>query len=399
MNDLIIKQGKLINGDLIDIVINDGKITAIGPAAAVGLPSIKEIDLHGHYYVSAGWIDAHTHCYPQSPLYYDDPDLIGAACGVTTVVDAGSTGADDIDDFYAVARKAKTHVYAFLNIARTGICSQNELADITQIDNTRLQDAVRRHKGFVIGLKARMSKSVVGKNGFQPLIKAKAMQKENHLPLMVHIGNPSPKLEEIADLLTKGDIITHCFNGKPNRILDEAGNLKLTIQRALARGVILDVGHGTESLSFSIAEQAIKFGAHPHMISSDIYQRNRIDGPVYSLATVMTKFLNMGLSPEYILNCVTINAADLLHLPRKGRLERGCDGDITIFDLKNQRIELVDAEGQIRIGTQQFIPIAAIISGVHIVVAENTAAKNMSAENIPVKNSATKRSVANGIPL
>ncbi len=135
------------------------------------------------------------------------------------------------------------------------------------------------------------------------------------------------------------------------------------------------------------------------MISSDIYQRNRVDGPVHSLATVMTKFLNMGLSPEYILNCVTINAADLLHLPRKGRLERGCDGDITIFDLKNQRIELVDAEGHIRIGTQQFIPIAAIIAGVHIVVAENAAAKNMSAENIPVKNSATKRSVVNGIPL
>ncbi|MBI6547764.1 amidohydrolase/deacetylase family metallohydrolase [Xenorhabdus lircayensis] len=399
MNDLIIKQGTLINGDIIDIVINDGRITAIGPSAATGLASIREIDLHGHYHVSAGWIDAHTHCNPQSPLYFDEPDLIGASSGVTTVVDAGSTGADDIDHFYTVARKAKTHVYAFLNIARTGICRQNELADMAQIDNERLQNAVRRHKGFIIGLKARMSKSVIGDNRLLPLIKAKIMQRANGLPLMVHIGNPPPNLEDIADLLTKGDIITHCFNGKPNRILDDAGNLKQAIQRALARGVILDVGHGTESLSFSVAEQAIKFGAHPHMISSDIYQRNRVGGPVYSLATVMTKFLNMGLSPEYILNCVTINAANLLHLPRKGRLERGYDGDITIFELKNQRIKLVDAEGQIRIGTQQFIPIAAIIAGVHIVVAENAAAKNMSAENIPTQNAATGRSRVNGISL
>ncbi|OTA20576.1 dihydroorotase [Xenorhabdus beddingii] len=399
MNDLIIKQGKHINGDVIDIVINGGRVTAVGPEAAAGLPSIKEIDLHGHYYVSAGWIDAHTHCYPQSPLYYDDPDLIGAASGVTTVVDAGSTGADDIDDFYAMTRKAKTHVYALLNISRTGICCQNELADMAQINNEHLQDAIRRHKGFIIGLKARMSQSVVGENGLQPLIKAKIMQKANGLPLMVHIGNPPPHLEEMADLLTKGDIITHCFNGKPNRILDEAGNLKPAIQRALARGVMLDVGHGTESLSFSIAEQAIKFGAHPHMISSDIYQRNRVGGPVHSLATVMTKFLNLGLSPEYILNCVTINAANLLHLPHKGRLERGCDGDITIFDLKNQRIELVDAEGQIRIGTQQFVPIATVIAGVHIVVAENVTKKNMSVENTPAKNATTNRSPLNGIPL
>ncbi|PHM44785.1 dihydroorotase [Xenorhabdus mauleonii] len=392
MNDLIIKQGKLINGTIIDLVINDGKITAIGPFAATGLNAIKEIDLHGHYHISAGWIDAHTHCYPQSPLYFDEPDLIGIASGVTTVVDAGSAGADDIDHFYAVSRKAKTHVYAFLNIARTGIRSQNELADMNSIDNEQFQDAARRHKGFVIGLKARMSKSVIGENGLLPLLKAKIMQKTNGLPLMVHIGNPPPNLEAMVDLLTKGDIITHCFNGKPNRILDGTGKLKHAVQKALARGVILDVGHGTESLSFSVAEQAIKFGAHPHMISSDIYQRNRVGGPVYSLASVMTKFLNMGLPAEYILNCVTINAANLLHLPQKGRLERGCDADITIFELKDQRIELVDAEGQVRIGSQQFIPIAAIVSGTHIAVTENTATVDLT-----VKNTTADRSAINDL--
>ncbi|WP_340620043.1 amidohydrolase/deacetylase family metallohydrolase [Xenorhabdus siamensis] len=370
MYDLIIRQGKLINGDTIDIVVNDGRIINIGPAVATGSNANKEIDLYGHYYISAGWIDAHTHCYPQSPLYFDDPDLIGVANGVTTVVDAGSTGADDIDHFYTTARKAKTHVYAFLNIARTGIRNQNELADLTLIDDNSLQDAVKRHAGFVIGLKARMSKSVVGGNGLQPLLKAKMMQQKNGLPLMAHIGNPPPNLEEIADQLTKGDIITHCFNNKPNRILDNEGNLKLAIQRAIERGVILDVGHGTESFSFRIAEQAIRSVTYPHMISSDIYQRNRMGGPVYSLATVMNKFLSMGFSPERVLNCVTINAANFLHLTRKGRLERGFDGDITIFDLKNQHIELVDAEGEVRVGTQQFIPIAAIISGTDIVVAD-----------------------------
>ena len=72
---------------------------------------------------------------------------------------------------------------------------------------------------------------------------------------MVHIGNNPPNLDEIADLLTRGDIITHCYNGKPNRILTPSGTLRESIQRALRRGVLLDVGHGTASFSFEVARQ------------------------------------------------------------------------------------------------------------------------------------------------
>ncbi len=93
-----------------------------------------------------------------------------------------------------------------------------------------------------------MSSSVVGENGITPLARAKAIQQENDdLPLMVHIGNNPPNLDEIADLLSSGDIITHCYNGKPNRILNPAGELRSSITRALQRGVRLDVGHGTAS--------------------------------------------------------------------------------------------------------------------------------------------------------
>ncbi|SFC47401.1 amidohydrolase/deacetylase family metallohydrolase [Pragia fontium] len=370
MNDLIIKQAKLVNGDVVDVVINEGKIREIGPLVGDGLTAKKQIDLDGKYYISAGWIDAHTHCYPASPIYFDEPDLAGAACGVTTVIDAGSVGADDVDHFYSLVKKAKTNVYSFLNIARIGIIAQNELSDMSKIDDASLQQAIKRHPDFVVGIKARMSKSVVGENGIAPLIRAKEMQKESGLPLMVHIGNNPPNLDEIADLLTKGDIITHCFNGKPNKILDVDGNLKPAIQRALARGVILDVGHGGESFSFSVAEQAMKIGTYPDLISSDIYHRNRINGPVYSLAAVMTKFLCMGFSPKQILDCVTVKAADLLHLKGKGHLDVGYDGDVTIFDIKDEKIELSDAEGQVRIGTQKFVPIAAIVAGESLITKE-----------------------------
>ncbi|EMF4671719.1 amidohydrolase/deacetylase family metallohydrolase [Providencia stuartii] len=370
MYSLIIKQGKRIDGTRIDILIKDGKIEAAGPELACNQQAEKWIDLKGKIYVSAGWIDSHAHCFVESPIYFDQPDLAGAAGGVTSLVDAGSVGADDIDKFYQLTQKAQTNVFSLLNISRIGIIAQNELSDMKNIDETCFQQAIERHEGFVVGMKARMSKSVVGDNGIEPLLKAKQMQKKHRLPLMVHIGNNPPNIDEIADLLTRGDIITHCFNGKPNQILGSDGNLKPSIARALARGVILDVGHGAESFSFKVAEQAMRIGTYPDIISSDIYHRNRVNGPVYSLAFVMTKFLCMGFSAEKIIRCVTEKAADLLALPAKGYLKPGFDADITLFDLKEERTELTDAEGECRTGTHRFVPIAAIIGGKHIVHAE-----------------------------
>ena len=107
MKDLLIKNAKLVTQDtiadeLVDILILQGKIVQVGQLANQVLVK-KIIDLGGKYYVSAGWIDAHTHCFPASPIYYDEPDLAGVLTGVTTVVDAGSVGADDLERFFGFA--------------------------------------------------------------------------------------------------------------------------------------------------------------------------------------------------------------------------------------------------------------------------------------------------------
>ncbi|WP_145555174.1 amidohydrolase/deacetylase family metallohydrolase [Yersinia canariae] len=373
MYDFIITGALLVDGRQVNVAINDGKIVAVSAVisednenqAKYPINSAKKVlDLAGKYYLSAGWIDSHVHCYPASPIYHDEADLVGVASGVTTVVDAGSTGANDVDDFYRLTRAAKTHVYAFLNIAKTGIVTQNELADMAQIDKQSVSQAIARNPGFIIGIKARMSSSVVGKNGIKPLVRAKEIQKENNqLPLMVHIGNNPPDLDEIADLLTQGDIITHCYNGKPNRILTPAGALRESIQRALKRGVLLDVGHGSASFSFDVAELAIKQGIYPHTISSDIYCRNRLNGPVHSLATVMSKFFTLGLTLEQVIRCVTENAAHALRLTDKGRLDAGYDADLTIFELKQQPKVFSDSEGKSVTGEKSLVPLAAVVAG------------------------------------
>lgn len=361
MFDLILRRARLADDSVIDIAIQDGKIAALGEVSG---PAREEKNLEGKGYVSAGWIDSHVHCYPKSPIYHDEPDSVGIATGVTSVVDAGSTGADDIDDFYQLTRKATTEVYALLNISRVGLIAQNELSDMSHIDTAAAGAAIKRYPDFIVGIKARMSSSVVGVNGIKPLERAKLIQKENDdLPLMVHIGNNPPDLDEIADLLTSGDIITHCYNGKPNRILTPTGQLRASVSRALARGVRMDIGHGTASFSFAVAQQAIALGILPHTISSDIYCKNRINGPVHSLAAVMSKFLAIGMTLPEVIDCVTINAAEGLRLAHKGRLAVGADADLTIFALRRQSTLFTDSENDTLQAEEQILPLAALRAG------------------------------------
>ncbi|MFM5604620.1 amidohydrolase/deacetylase family metallohydrolase [Aeromonas caviae] len=363
MYDMIIRAGRLGNGQLVDVAIKHGKIAALG-----SLPESTEakqtLTLGGQVHVSAGWIDGHTHCYPASPIYHDEPDKVGVESGVTTVIDAGSTGADDVDDFQRIAATCKTRVHALLNISRIGLLRQSELADPADIDPVLAQAAIRRHPGFIVGIKARMSGSVVGESGLQPLRMAKQIQQANgNLPLMVHVGNTPPDLDEIVALLGEGDLLTHCFNGKPNRILTPAGELRQAVREAMRRGLLLDIGHGGASFSFEVAELAIAQGILPHTISSDIYCKNRIKGPVYSLAHVMSKFFAIGMTLEQVLACVTHQAADALRLPGKGRLEVGADADITLFQVSCGPTLFTDTEAGTRNGDRQLLPLAALVGG------------------------------------
>ena len=363
MYDMIIRAGRLGNGQLVDVAIKHGKIAALG--SLPGSTEAKQtLTLGGQVHVSAGWIDGHTHCYPASPIYHDEPDKVGVESGVTTVIDAGSTGADDVDDFQRLAATCKTRVHALLNISRIGLLRQNELADPADIDPVLAQAAIRRHPGFIVGIKARMSGSVVGESGLQPLRMAKQIQQANgNLPLMVHVGNTPPDLDEIVALLGEGDLLTHCFNGKPNRILTPAGELRQAVREAMRRGLLLDIGHGGASFSFEVAELAIAQGILPHTISSDIYCKNRIKGPVYSLAHVMSKFFAIGMTLEQVLACVTHQAADALRLLGKGRLEVGADSDITLFEVSCGPTLFTDTEAGARSGDRQLLPLAALVGG------------------------------------
>jgi dihydroorotase len=116
--DLIVKGGRVIDPSvgldaLRDVAIAAGKIAAVEPN--ITGETAATIDARGKI-VTPGLIDIHTHAARSKegpPLALQD--------GVTGWVDAGSAGADNIDEMAAVARGAPQIGRLLVNIARTGV--------------------------------------------------------------------------------------------------------------------------------------------------------------------------------------------------------------------------------------------------------------------------------------
>ncbi|MCD9022057.1 amidohydrolase/deacetylase family metallohydrolase [Cohnella silvisoli] len=360
---LVLRNLKLVNGEAIDIVIIDGKIAEITTAGSGRGQRI--IDCSG-LYVSSGWIDLHAHAFPEFEPYGDEIDEIGIKLGVTTIVDAGSCGADRIAALAASKQHARTNLFAFLNISRVGLQRIDELSNLQWIDTNKVVQAVNEHKDFIVGLKARISKSVVGETGIEPLRMALVLSNETSLPLIVHIGSGPPSIEEIIPLLEKGDVITHYLHGKENNLFNDQGNPLQVLVDAIERGVHLDVGHGTASFSFKIAEAAKQHGIGLNTISTDIYRGNRLNGPVHNMANVLSKFLHLGYSLEEVISAVTTNAANWLGKPELGRIQVGDVANLTLFAIKNDPITLVDSEGDKRVADRSIEAKGVVANGVFI---------------------------------
>lgn len=357
---LVLRNLKLISEEPVDIVIQNGRIAEV---AAAGQGSGTRVWEGAGAYVSSGWIDLHVHAVPALDPYGDEIDEIGVKQGVTTIVDAGSCGADRIGELAASRAKAKTNVLAFLNISHIGLQRIDELSDMQWIDAQKAVQAVRAYPDLIVGLKARISKSVVRDSGIEPLRRARALSLETGLPLMVHIGSGPPDIREVIPLLERGDIITHYLNGKANNLFDAEGKPLAVLTDAVARGVHLDVGHGTASFSFKAAEAAKRHGIRFDTISTDIYRGNRINGPVFSMARVLTKFLYLGYPLAEVIAGVTTHAADWLGKPELGRIQAGDPANLTLFTLSSEPTALVDSEGDERTAECTIETKGAVVNG------------------------------------
>ena len=168
----------------------------------------------------------------------------------------------------------------------------------------------------MLGVKVRITDNVVGTNGVEPLRRARraAELAGKGFRVMCHIGAAPGNLADVLDLLRPGDILTHSYSGAGNNIVQN-GQLIPAAKAAKQRGVIFDVGHGAGSFNWEIAERALQQGAPPQTISSDLHVYN-VNGPVYDLATTVTKFLHLGLSLDASLEKVTAVPAQVVGMAR-----------------------------------------------------------------------------------
>ena len=324
---------------------------------------IETIDVSG-YYISPGFIDLHVHVFKDKTMLGIDPDKVGIEQGVTTIVDAGSSGYDNFHIFKEeIIRQSKTEILSFLNIAKKGLSEGlSELADPADLLQPNEAIEIFKHEQDIVGLKARMSGSVVKEQGVAPLKHARKLADLLNVPIMVHIGNPPPNLQEVFPLLKKGDIVTHAFHGKKHGILKSDQTMIPEALEALERGVLFDVGHGSSSFSYETFKKFKKKYNTPFTISTDIYKEN-YNKPVGSLMITMSKLLNFGYSLEDVVKSVTIRAAQAIGLTEQGTLRNGTRADLTIFQVIKEPTEMMDSEGNVMVGEKVLHPKMTIREG------------------------------------
>ncbi len=387
--DTLIKSGHLLdpaarrNGRF-DVALAGGRVAAVDTDIPSDAAS-RVIDAAGRY-VTPGLIDFHSHVFHQFTYWGVDPDTIGPRSGVTTWVDAGSAGAITLPGFRRhIAGPATSRVRAFMNISYIGLIGPEfELRSMEFCDVDLFERIYRLHSDMIVGVKVRSSSPTVGNNGVEPLRQARRAAERCELPVMVHIADAPPAIEDVLELMAPGDIITHCFSGATMKLVDDDGNVLDAAKRAVDAGVILDVGHGAGGMTFASAEAMIAAGLAPDVISTDLHQMShhgpavmtndagsssfiRIrddDTPKFDLSVALSKFMATGLSLEQVIEASTARPAELIGRSGEvGTLAPGARADVAVFELEHGSYEFRDIEGMSRTGTERLVNVLTVIGG------------------------------------
>ncbi|MGD8763024.1 MAG: amidohydrolase/deacetylase family metallohydrolase [Desulfobacteraceae bacterium] len=378
--DLILKNGTVIDPaqglyQKKDVAIKDGNIAALN----------KRIDDHAAQVIDAsgklivpGLIDLHTHVYWGGTSLGIQPEKILARSGVTTWVDAGSTGAGNFIGFKEhVIETSRVRILPFLNIGFAGIFGYmsegpedtsptwvGELSDVRLANLNQAVGMAEKFTDLIVGIKIRSG--IDGScdfPGLEPVLIAKKAAEEVGKPLMVHIGYAPPTTRELLPFLRKGDILTHAFRGDPNSLLDGRGKIIPEVKDARQREVVLDLGHGAGSFSFDTARRMMAQGIEPDVISSDIHAAS-VNGPAYDLPTTMSKMLNLGMRLDNIIRAATYHPAKAIGYEKElGSLRVGTVGDITVLELQEGEFLFQDCFNSEIKGQKRLVPSLTILAG------------------------------------
>lgn len=383
MCDLLIKGGTVVDPSQhlhapMDVAVKDGKILEV--SADIPETRARQVVPAKDQIVTPGFIDLHVHCFDGVATGFN-ADRYALGRGVTTVVDAGSTGFPMIGTFVKyIAKPAATRIYAMVEIGATGTMLfrqypnfWNDVYNMDWVLPELTAKAAMDNRPTAVGIKAHLIKGLaVHPEEFELELLKKALEAADaaQMPLMVHAENTFAPLSRVLKMMRKGDVLTHCYHGfSGGSILDSQGKIFPEVREARDRGILFDVGEGYISFSFDVAERALQQGFLPDSLSSDltVWATSHV---AYDLPTVATKFLALGMDLDKIIERVTVNPAKTFDFGVPiGTLRPGAEADIGIFEVHEGNFELIDNVGETgkapgkRVGHQKLVNKAAVCRG------------------------------------
>jgi dihydroorotase len=209
-----------------------------------------------------------------------------------------------------------------------------------------------KHKDVVVGVKSAHYEHP----DWTSVDKAVEAGKLANIPVMIDFGfflKERPYWQLVTEHLRPGDISTHCFRA-PAPWVDSNNKIYDYLNRARARGVKFDVGHGGGSFAFRNAAPATKLGFYPDSISTDLHG-DSMNTPMMDLPTTMSKFLAMGMPLKEVILRSSWNPAQMIHHPEVGHLTVGSVADVALLRVVQGDFAYGDSNnGQIR-ATQRIL--------------------------------------------
>jgi dihydroorotase len=360
--DLVLKGGHVIdpkNGidGIRDVAIKDHKIAEVAEHIQAA-PGAKVVDVAG-LYVTPGLVDIHVHVYASTGerhSYAGDhglyPDGFTLRTGVTTAVDAGSSGWKNFPDFKDhVIDRSITRILAFINIVGAGMRPKFE-QNLDEMDAQAAADQAMKYPQVIVGIKT----AHYDGPEWTPVERAVQAGTIANIPVMVDFGTFRPERpyqELVSSKLRPGDISTHMYlDDVP--MLDAQGKVLPYLFAAKKRGVIFDVGHGGGSFLFRQAAPAIRQGFVPNSISTDLHNDSMNSG-MKDMLNVMSKFLNLGVPLDDVIRMSTSNPAHEIKHDELGNLSVGSDADVAVLQLEKGRFGFVDTFGARMLGNEKLI--------------------------------------------